>query len=1607
MKKTGFKKFLLSKWTLIIAAVLVVAAAGTVTALNWNNWFGKTEDTAVVASKDIFWNVDRDEYAYKSDSFTSSRVPDKDDGYYHVLFSNVTQQGRAVTRRVADKKVVDKIDRLRAMGLKFDDKGIVVDVIPLEELGDTISVKRGYVVETKEDGTTVEIDTSESLDGVRYSVKVPALALRVDVCGATGSVGKTLEGNLEEGDCIWAISDKKDNIRYVFLTNRTVVGTLYWNKTRQYDSKLMKTKRTPDADGYYSFELAANGTCEVYKTKDIKIANQMDAQAARTFGLEVGEGNIITAYKSVRDTTGGNGFGSWYNITEINDKKVTAVKYAKGNDTGTTITGTLANKCHVYDVTDLPGTTYGAVTELKVGDQIQGWKNSKAQICYIFVLGGRTVDSDMYWNTSRKWSSGKWTRTAEADGRYVFKLGVASKGTIQEFWTRDAKLAQELDEKYPGQCFGLKLNGNQIIGHYTAAQVSGGASWGSWYDITSKDGNKLHAKKIASGSDKGTEIDGELADKCYIINTQDGCKQTTVDVGDRVHGMRNNIGKVSYLFIINKAPKVVKTSYCQHCGKNVAWYGFGGGTSTKDGAHYVLLDDIKLESQFNVGATGNTTTKYTVTDNVLDLAGHKLTGKIRTIAVQRMCKLSIMDSVGGGVITSSNTEVSDMGLGVWARESSTVDMYGGTIDMTGVKNNGFYGTSVAVLNGATFNLRGGTIKGGTSLTVKGVRSDGKDTDPIRGWGGNVYVGGNATFNMSGGTITGGTAGLGGNIFAGSNSVFNLSGGVIEGGKAVGTPRTTAGGTEYSFGINGGNMYTEGKINITGGTIKGGYAKGTGDYYEAGGGNVALFHSGTLTMSGGSVEDGVSTNGGNFYVYNSTNASVISGGTVKGGSAERLANDGQKINGGNNTNGWGGNGGNFYVMGGKLDIKDEGVIEGGKANGSNGGGGNIALRNRNATVSGVVNMSGGTIKNGTSVTNKAGANLVVYNATNVNFKMSGGTIEGYVLFNKGTFTVSDTAKITGGAPNLTIVNDKIVVGALTDGANIGITASGKFSDTGAEYKKYFTSDDADLQVVEDNGGLKLLSSHSHYACGKPEGTTDEIKGHSHKDEKVIYYAPLTQEMIKNTYGNKLPLSGSFYLKEDITVTSQANLEDNFDICFNGHTITVSTNNRLMLLGYKVSDTKDTVVNFTDCVGNGGVKKTLAKGTNSGAIIQRNDKNDKGKETGVEVNFYGGKFDASAHKSTAAATLFQLDCSANKKDKGTVNIYDGEFIGGITTNSSGSIRLIRSTVLNMYGGTIKGGTATIGGNVNVSNGTTFNLKGGIVEGGKAVGTAKTSGGISYSDTVYGGNIHVEGTLNIDGGTVKGGVSKSVGDYKEAFGGNITIMTTGKFNMKSGEVLDGTATNGGNISFNSNTTAAEISGGTIKGGKAVRLSNDNKVGSTNGWGGNGGNIVVYGGNLNLKGGNIEDGNAAGSNGGGGNIFVRISSGTNYGKLVMSGGTVKGGISATDKAGANLVVTNNDNTAFEMSGGTIEGYAFLRQGKFTVSGTAKITGGDTNLKIASGKKITVGELKDGAKIGITMAAAPGKFADAGKDAIGYFTSDNELYNVSVDGGGLALTVK
>ena len=200
---------------------------------------------------------------------------------------------------------------------------------------------------------------------------------------------------------------------------------------------------------------------------------------------------------------------------------------------------------------------------------------------------------------------------------------------------------------------------------------------------------------------------------------------------------------------------------CDHCGE-VQWTLITDaqldamGSDGLTPGHYRMVEDSST-TQKSVKAVEGTSSLY-----CFDLAGHTFTGNYRTFLVKDGATLSIMDSVGTGILEGQSTEAFYGGV-LHIATGATVDLYGGTLRHNTSKSETTTNGGIIYVVGGTLNQHGGTIIGGNVTNKAGAIMV-------------TYTDGNyASYTATGGRVIAGTAPLGACVYVSSGCPVDLSG----------------------------------------------------------------------------------------------------------------------------------------------------------------------------------------------------------------------------------------------------------------------------------------------------------------------------------------------------------------------------------------------------------------------------------------------------------------------------------------------------------------------------------------------------------------------------------------------------------------------------------------------------------------------------------------------------------------------------------------------------------------------------------------------------------------------------------------------------------------
>ena len=673
----------------------------------------------------------------------TSRTPDASGYYVYEMASN----GRAYTLKTKDKKIADRIDSNgnQAMGLELEGSVITRYYDPGCVCGGSFAGKNRLVGTCM--GTVVTL-----INGGNFVVAADA-----QIYNVTGEYGVKFGSvtTLQQYDSVIAYRNVRGEISHAFVTSRYHENTkLYWNLTRKYDATKRETTRTPDADGYYVYEMLCDGKAVTVKTNNKALASIIDEQNAPVVALVVSGGIVKQAYPAISGVTYGTKTYNYNNVDSIDaDGTVNCYYLSNGVKTAATAKYKLTDKTKIYNVSDNYINTRGERTTLQVDDRIQGIVNLETEeLEYVFIIE-RMIDSPFYWSAKRMYNSttGETTRQPNEEGYYTVDLAV--NGTCKTFKTKNKALMSAVDAQTGA--FAMRTDGDVILRVIRASSVRGIPSSPVGYaDVMKISSGKITTVRNRPGaSDYGTTTELTLAKDCKIYNVSSYAENfgaaTKLEIGDRIVGYADLTGALRCIFIVRENTHADGCiSLCEHCGKKVWWEPFDGSIYEAD-AHYYVPGDLTF-TQKAVGNADETKPKY---DIVLDLNGKTLTGTTRNFVVY--AKLSILDTVGGGVLQAPGA--GGFGGNIMCTRGGTVNVYGGTIRQTEGAPVSISGGNIHA-NNSTVNIYGGTLSGGVATS-----------------GGSVYVMGSSTLTVTGGTIKDGTVELVGNNSIGAT----FAGGRIE------------------------------------------------------------------------------------------------------------------------------------------------------------------------------------------------------------------------------------------------------------------------------------------------------------------------------------------------------------------------------------------------------------------------------------------------------------------------------------------------------------------------------------------------------------------------------------------------------------------------------------------------------------------------------------------------------------------------------------------------------------------------------------------------------------------------------------------------------------
>ena len=398
--------------------------------------------------------------------------------------------------------------------------------------------------------------------------------------------------------------------------------------------------------------------------------------------------------------------------------------------------------------------------------------------------------------------------------------------------------------------------------------------------------------------------------------------------------------------------------------------------------------------------------------------------------------------------------------------------------------------------------------------------------------------------------------------------------------------------------------------------------------------------------------------------------------------------------------------------------------------------------------------------------------------------------------------------------------------------------------------------------------------------------------------------------------------------------------------------------------------------------------------------------KGTGTGASItNDKGRVFNIASGGSLTLRENITLTGTNDTGNGGAVYVNGGTFtmkadskITGSSASYGGGVYVDSKGTFTMGGGTISennaSGTGASGGGVCISSGT-FTMSGGAVISGN---TATSSGGGVF--------VSESGDFIMEGGTIGG---TGGGSPNSAENGGGVYIFEGTFTMSGSAVISG------NNASSSSSSSSSSGGGVYVSTDGIFTMEGGTIGGSDGASANsaqyGGGVYVNGGEFEMTGTAILQGNTATTHGGG----VHILSG---GTFTMNGGTIGGTAANTATYGGGVFVSGG---TFNMNDGTISGNTvtqsgggvYVAGGTFTVSGSSPVITNNAahNVYLTSGKTITIGDKGlTGGTIGVSAEdMGRGKSEPITDKTVNradtIFTSDNTAYSIAEYNGAVYLS--
>ncbi|MBR5569496.1 MAG: hypothetical protein IKW10_01215 [Oscillospiraceae bacterium] len=749
----------------------------------YKNFNGEIQIVLVVTSysnSPIYWNVNKTEY-WDSKNEVSTRVKGAD-GYYHI---RLAVNGKQVTLRTADKKMVDNIDGRTCMGLAVNGS-IITKVYGATQTRNTkggLFASSWYV--TGLNGKVLTASSSKETD--KRTMAADCQVYNVSKHAAL--VGE--KSTVQVGDQIRCLLNENKQISVIFILNKA-------NHKNQHNCNHCNKNVTwkpwdgtsTMADGGH-YVLTGNSTM----TKGVSVKEgqtvtlclngyALTKEKSRIFGTVKGTLNLIDCVgtghvhgqtdnnASIALVDGGtlNIYGGTYTANAVTKDKNGGMFVIIGG-----------GKINMYNGTITGGKTGGYGGNINVSNgiftmhkgEISNGTSGEGQYGGNIALSGEKAVLIVKGGTISGGFSGSYggnIAVAKSGAQLIISGGNISGGMATTHGGNISVALGTMSMTGGSACGGLAQTYGANISAVNNAEVTlvDAELIGGQVMLRNSGGITLGGKLIIS--------DLYLNNHIFTLSAENPLQDAQIGISANKQGViaENVSTDVAGQFVATNPEETViwkdqqlilrSSEFHLHChcsgfgdadhvcDETIEWIPVTDKMVMEDGGYYYLQKDMNTQ----LGLAENATVHLCLNGHTLQNPDENTVRVFKDIQAGQT--LNIHDCGETGKIhgrVDNNAPV--------AMVKGTLNIYGGTITAEAVTVENKNGGILMAMNDGVINFYDGTITGGNTT----------------GMGGCVYITHNAAFHMYGGTITDGTSATYGNTFAvAGNAVLTVLGGNI-------------------------------------------------------------------------------------------------------------------------------------------------------------------------------------------------------------------------------------------------------------------------------------------------------------------------------------------------------------------------------------------------------------------------------------------------------------------------------------------------------------------------------------------------------------------------------------------------------------------------------------------------------------------------------------------------------------------------------------------------------------------------------------------------------------------------------------------------------------